>query len=277
VLILELESHASTEVHEKPWKDLEWTRDPEVRAGIRPIVADEAKTAQFLAIRGVVLTNEAQALFLDCVLDEFIAAILLLERRALGDYSTDERPSQFPKFSGRSVKPGSGMSPWTLFEAWVKASQPAKATVNRWRSVFIDLQQRCSSTNVIDWAEDDAREWARKLVTPERSPSTVNDVWLNAARTVFGWAVGERLIAVNPFDSVKVTEPRKVLHRETKAFTPKRRRSSFVRPVVSESQIRPSRGRPDGYRGFWPTQGRVRGKSLNCAGSTSNTADRCMR
>jgi hypothetical protein len=38
VLLLEFESHASPEVHEKPWESLEWTRDAEVRAGIRPVI-----------------------------------------------------------------------------------------------------------------------------------------------------------------------------------------------------------------------------------------------
>jgi hypothetical protein len=121
VLISELENHAAEEVNEQRWRDLEWTRDPKVRAGIRPVIADEAKTAQFLASKGVVLTSEAQALFLDCVLDEFIAAILLLERRALGDYSEDERPLQFPKFSGRSVKSTTSVTPMALFAEWVKA------------------------------------------------------------------------------------------------------------------------------------------------------------
>jgi site-specific recombinase XerD len=219
VLILELESHASAEVHKEPWKDLEWTRDPKVRAAIRPLIADEAKTAQFLANKGVVLTGEAQALFLDCVLDEFIAAILLLERRSLGDYSEDERPAQFPKFNGRAVaRVATGVTPWSLFEPWVKAVQPAPSTVNRWRAVLRDLDRRFNSAE--DLTEDDAREWARGLVTAKRRPRTVNEIWVSAARTVFGWAVEERLITDNPFESIAVTEPRRVQYRETKAFTP---------------------------------------------------------
>ena len=43
---------------------------------------------------------------------------------------------------------------------------------------------------------------------PERSPRTVADVWVNAAKTVFTWAVDERLIANNPFTQVKITVPR---------------------------------------------------------------------
>src|SRR5262249_17300094 len=150
----------ATGVRKEPWRNLEWTRDPEVREGIRPLIADEAKTAQFLANKGVVLTTEAQALFLDCVLDEFIVAVLLLERRALGDYSEDDRPAQFPKYNGRAVAHvATGVTPWSLFEAWVKAVQPAPSTVNRWRVVFRDLERRFNFA--ADLTEDEAREWAR--------------------------------------------------------------------------------------------------------------------
>ncbi len=187
-------------------------------AGIRPQIADEAKTAQFLASKGIVLSNEAQAMFLDCVLPEFIAAILRPERMASGDYSADERPTRFPKFNARAVaRTATGRTLWSLFEAWVKAVQPAPSTVDRWRAVFLDLDKRFNSAD--DITEDDAREWARALVTPKRGPRTVNDIWITAGRTVFAWAVRERLIANNPFENVRVTEPKKVQLRETKAFT----------------------------------------------------------
>jgi hypothetical protein len=178
-----------------------------VLEGIRPQIADEAKTAQFLASKDVVLNTEAQVLFLDCVLPEFIAAILRLEQLAGGNYEADERPSQFPKYDGRTVRPGNSMTPWALFDAWAKATQPAASTVNRWRSVFLDLDKRFSDAR--DITEADAREWARKLVTPDRIPVTVNDVWVTAARTIFGWAVGERMLTQNPFENVRVTESKK--------------------------------------------------------------------
>ena len=61
-LIFHLEEHAPDWVIEEGWRDLEWTREPEVRAGVRPLIADECKTAQFLASKGVVLNTEAQTL-----------------------------------------------------------------------------------------------------------------------------------------------------------------------------------------------------------------------
>jgi integrase len=218
-LIFHLEEHAPDWVIEDGWRDLEWTREPEVRAGVRPLIADECKTAQFLASKGVVLNTEAQAAFLDCVLDELIAAILLLERRAKGDYSVDTRLAAFPKFDGKKItRSASKLSPWWLFEAWVKARQPASSSVTRWKVVFLDLEQRFESAT--DISEDEAREWARQLVTSERKAGTVNDVWINAARTVFGWAQEQRLTASNPFENVTVTVPRRVKHRETDAFMP---------------------------------------------------------
>jgi integrase len=143
----------------------------------------------------------------------------LLTRRANKDYSPDTRPSEFPKFDGRKIaRPSGKTSPWQLFEAWVRARQPAASGVNRWRCVFLDLEQRFESAG--DITEDEAREWSRQLVTGKRKERTVNDVWLTAARTVFGWAEKERLISSNPFKGLRVTEPRRIKHRETDAFLP---------------------------------------------------------
>jgi integrase len=82
--------------------------------------------------------------------------------------------------------------------------------------VFLDLEQRFE--NADDITEDEVREWSRQLVTANRKARTINDVWLTAARTVFAWAEEERLITSNPFKDVRVTEPRRVKHRETDAF-----------------------------------------------------------
>jgi hypothetical protein len=83
-----MQHFAPDEVRAEPMRDLGWSRDPEIRAGIRPVVADVGNTAQFLASRGVTLTSQAQAVFLDFVVDNYIEALLLLERRASNDYST---------------------------------------------------------------------------------------------------------------------------------------------------------------------------------------------
>ena len=57
----------------------EWKAHPEVRAAVRPVIAEEAKTASFLMEQGIKLTTEANNLFLDAVEDNLLAAFGRLE------------------------------------------------------------------------------------------------------------------------------------------------------------------------------------------------------
>src|SRR5262245_29463537 len=188
-------------------------------------MAKEAKADQFLADRGHSLTPEAYDLFLDCVLEDYIAAALMLERRAQGDYSADERLKQFPVFEAapkvpKASKGSKELTPWKLFEAWVDAKKPSRSTIDRWRTVFRHLDTYFEGRTASWITVDDAQSWADQLVTGKRSARTVNDIWCSAARTVFGWAVKARKVTSNPFEDVSVTQPKKVRTRETDEFKP---------------------------------------------------------
>jgi integrase len=201
--------------------DWRWAQDPDVREHIRPFVADKAQTAQFLASKGLALTDEGRDLFLDAVGDEFVPAIQLLIRRANNDYTQDTRPERYPKFvqGSSAASQVEGPTLLGLFEGWTKAGAPRPSTINRWRAVFLDLQSHFVNRNAGSITQDDARAWKDRLITKERSAKTVSDIWLVAARTVFGWALKERLIPANPFVGVTVKVPRKKRLRETDAFT----------------------------------------------------------
>jgi integrase len=215
-----MQRFAPDEVRAQPMRDLEWSRDPKIRAGIRPLVADVGNTAQFLASRGVTLTNPSQAVFLDFVVDNYVAALNLLERRARNDYSPDETAETFPKFDG-GLQQGNDQdkSPWRLFEAWQAARQPAIATVERWRWVFLDLERTFAGPEAQRLTEDTAQSWAKSKITDERSPKTVRETWVSAAHTVYAWAKSERMLGSNPFADVSVAVPRKIINRESKAFS----------------------------------------------------------
>jgi integrase len=71
----------------------------------------------------------------------------------------------------------------------------------------------------VEITEDEARQWALSLITPKRTAVTVADIWIGAARRVFAWAKGQKLVADNPFKEIKITVPRKSLTREGKSFT----------------------------------------------------------
>jgi integrase len=224
-LVSRLEEHAPESVLANSWKNLDWIREPEVLNGIRPAMADEARADQFLANKGLSLTQEAYDLFVDCVLEEYIAAALLLERRAQGDFSPDERLEQFPTFEPAPEVPKvskgpEGLTPWKLFEAWVDAKKPNGSTVGRWRVVFRHLEKHFAGRSANSITLDDAQAWADQLLTARRGAATVNDIWCSAARTVFAWGVKTRKLSSNPFEDVSVTRPKKVRTRETDEFTP---------------------------------------------------------
>jgi integrase len=192
-----------------------WERSAVAREAVRPMLADWCETAQFLAMRRMALDAASRDLFLDYLYGDFGAAITLLIQRARGDYTADTQPLQFPKFEDAR---DAGQEPWQLFELWVGAKRPANATIERWRGVFMQLRTEFAGRSAGSITPDAAQEWADKLINTERSASTVHDVWVTAARTVFDWAVAQKRVPRNPFTTVRVTVPRKKVSRPHKAF-----------------------------------------------------------
>jgi integrase len=192
---------------------------PEVRAEIHPKLADEAKTAQFLASKGEVLTPSAMTLFLDAVLYEFLEATTLLERRASRDYSPDKHLQTLPEY--RKAPPlvqGSGKTCVELFRAYVAAVKPRPSTIRGQLVVFTTLDKYLDGRNVQDMSADEAQRWIASLVTAERSPVRVRRTYIAALRAVLNWALLQKLVIANPFAGVSITIPRKVLTRD-RAFT----------------------------------------------------------
>jgi hypothetical protein len=120
-------------VGENEWErsgpDALWRDDAELRKSLRPVLADVAETAQFLAIKRLALNNEARDRFLDWLYEDLAEALRRLLRIADGDYSADKYAERFPKFDG----PDSGETPQQLFEAWVVERRPARGSVESWR------------------------------------------------------------------------------------------------------------------------------------------------
>ncbi len=187
-----------------------------IRERVRPVIADEAKSEQFLAAKRLALDSTARTLFLDYVARDFFAAISLLARRARGDYGADRWAERFP----RSETPAdSSLTPWTLFERWIAKAEPAVSTVDRWRAVFQKLAADFPNTSAAALLPEQMRDWANGLINEDRTAYTVASVWVNSAKAVFGWAVEEKLIPRNPFAGLRIKVPKKVSTRESKAFT----------------------------------------------------------
>jgi integrase len=217
-----LHPHAPDEYHEDPKGDphWEWAKEQDVRDAVRPVVAELGRTASFLISEDIVLTPEANALFVDAVSDNLLLAFSLLKQRAHGDYSPDDTPETFPAYTGGPQGQQSGLDCWQLFEAFVKAAPIAPSTISRWRAVFLKLKADFPNASASAITEEQARTWINGLVSPERTAATVASVWIPAVRRVFGWAQQQKLIRKNPFANTKIEQPKKKHTRESGAFTP---------------------------------------------------------
>ena len=193
-----------------------WERDTGMRERVRPLIADEAKSNQFLAAKQLVLDAASRDMFLDYVTRDFFAALTLLTRRARGDHGPDKWVEQFPRYEGT---PDSSLTTWSLFERWIAKAKPANSTVDRWRSVFLRLQIDFPNASAGALLPEQMQGWANRLIDSERSAYTVANIWVRAARIVFAWAIDEKLIYRNPFTGWRVKVPKKIRMRETKSFT----------------------------------------------------------
>ena len=195
----------------------EWKGRPEVRAAVRPLVAQEAKVASFLLERGISLNEEATGLFLDAVEDNLLLAFVRLQALARGDYSPDTTLEGFPAYVSKAEDTRPSMGCRTLFERWQSEVKPSRSTVARWTAVFKAADAQFANADQI--TPELAKAWMVGLIDHDRTAQTVATVWKTALKTVFAWALGEKLIQSNPFKEVKISVPRRIVERETKAFT----------------------------------------------------------
>jgi integrase len=193
-----------------------WERDTGMRERVRPLIADEAKSNQFLAAKQLVLAAASRDMFLDYVTRDFFAALTLLARRARGDHGPDKWVEQFPRYEGTADP---SLTPWALFERWITKAKPANSTIDRWRGVFLRLQSDFPNTSAGALLPEQMQEWANRLIDSDRTAYTVANIWVRAARIVFAWAIDEKLISRNPFSNWRVKVPKKIRLRETKSFT----------------------------------------------------------
>jgi hypothetical protein len=162
-----------------------------VREEIHPRLADEAKTAQFLASKGEVLTPAAMSMFLDALVGEFLEAADLLRRRAARDYSPDQHLQTLPEYQRAKspVVPRSGETAMQLFERYIRPCNLAEGSVGRQRVVFSTLDKYLVGRGFDALSDDEAQQWVAALVTKERSATTVKKTWISALKAAGTWAV----------------------------------------------------------------------------------------
>jgi hypothetical protein len=151
-------------VWEKSDPDELWQEEADLRKTVRPVLADAAETARFLAMKRQVLTNKARDQFLDFLYEDLAAALKRLMRHADGDYSPDKYRKRFPKFEGVDR----GDTPEQLFERWVVEKGSPANTVETWKYVFREMGEHFKGRSAASITADEAQHWIKSLVTKER-------------------------------------------------------------------------------------------------------------
>jgi integrase len=192
-----------------------WEQDEELRNAVRPVLADVGETSQFLATKALVPNNEARVLFLDFLYNDLAEALRRLIRQQQVDYSPDTYRARFPKSEGAD----GGERPTQLFERWAKEREAAAGTVENWQYFFGKMEEHFKDRSAASITRAEAQRWITGLISPSRQARTVNNTWLNASHTVFGWAAKHKHIPSNPFADVYVTVPKQIKLRETQAFS----------------------------------------------------------
>jgi integrase len=239
-------------------RDELWEEREDVREAVRPVLADIGETAQFLAAKGIALTNAARNQFLDWLWHDLGAAHQWLERRIQGDYGPDKYAEGFPK---DAQGPDSGITPWQLFEMWVRERKPAAGTVENWRYMFRALNDDFEDRSAGSIQPEEAEAWLLKRVTANtpadtrarkrtRTAETVKNTTAKAVNTVFRWGVSKKHLARNAFeraaDALTVSKRPKL--RDTQAFTPEERRKILSAAMA----IKAFRKRDDAARRWVP-------------------------
>lgn len=161
-----------------------------------------------LAQHALVVATEDRLKLLEQVAKDAPAASRKLARNADGDYSEDAYAQRFPKLDLKSAAvPAAPALTWeSLITNWTRVNAPREATIRQWRRIIEKFAAFIGKDNPADVTASDVRRWRDHLLDQEGlSPKGVNNTQLAALNAIFGAAVREDLLKINPAAKTSVT------------------------------------------------------------------------
>lgn len=140
------------------------------------------------------------------------------KRAVEGDYSDDPRANRYPAWQASESKPAmiaAGASLTALVEVWWKEAKAAgrkPSTYESYRNTMAKLVAILKHDDASRVAPEDIVRFKDVRIESGVSPKTVKDSDLAGLKTVFGWAVMNRRISINPAEglTIKTSKPRKL-------------------------------------------------------------------
>lgn len=146
--------------------------------------------------------------------------VALRHRQAAGDYTPDPKAERFPAYAdehlGRTVLPFED-----LLDGWwreAKIAGRAEGTHEAYKYVVARFKEHLGHNDAARATPDDVVRFKEARLRSGASPATVRSLDLGGLRSLYGWAVSNRKLSVNPAEGIKVPAIYKTQTR-TKGFT----------------------------------------------------------
>ncbi len=184
-----------------------------------------------LSRRVLVIDGESRSRLLEAIAGASEAAAIRLGRNAQGDYSPDEHAKHYPEWKGDSPAPAkvpAGITMADMVAGWWVEAQARNLTLSTYESYAATAKKLAAFLEHEDAAKvtpDDVvrfKDHRLASINPRNgkliSAVTVKDNDLAGLKALFGWAVENRKLAVNPAAGITIRVPRKARTRG-KGFT----------------------------------------------------------
>jgi integrase len=202
------EAHLAGEHYDGPVKRIPWV---------------EEQAYALLEAEGLVLDPTSRDALIERLHEHYVDLCHLMLRRCRGDYGADPVLQKLPTWEPphdvtRTAPSSTGIM--ELFDGYVAERKPAASSQKAYKGRLQHLVAFLGHDRAADVTADDMQRWKERLLTEEvepgkpRSAKTVKDGYLAAAKTVFSWAVENRLLPLNPAEKVKVRVPRRRVVRD---------------------------------------------------------------
>ncbi|XYK82869.1 MAG: tyrosine-type recombinase/integrase [Labrenzia sp.] len=157
-----------------------------------------------------------------------------LDQVSQGDYSPDRTIDRFPSWADASSKPQPPMSSASysldrlLSDWWAEAKTLRKSdsTYNAYSRALTLLQEFLKHNDATRVSEEDLarfKDYCFTLSNPRTgkplTAKTIKDSYFAGLKSLFGWAVENKKLPVNPASSVKIRSAKRIRTRD-KDFTP---------------------------------------------------------
>lgn len=206
------------------------SRSSFLRRRVHDHLIKAAYVPEFLSSRCITLTEEGQAVFLDLIENEYEAALYRLGRYAAGDFTADPHLSELPAWEqAPTCSRELGLTLTDLLERWwieAKATGKAPSTYQSYSGTvakfiaFVGHQdaRRVTPETVVAFKDHRLAQINPRTGKPV-SPKTVKDSDLAALKSIFGWAVANRLLPENPAEGITIKGVGRPVRTRSKGYT----------------------------------------------------------